>query len=50
MTRIQRVSSGAKEDWVAYLDIDALALFDRSAIFAGSADLRDVTFARGHGV
>lgn len=34
---------------VARLYINTLALFDRSAIFAGSADLRDVTFAWRHG-
>lgn len=32
------------------LNIDTFALFDWSAIFACSADLRDVTFAGGHSV
>lgn len=33
-----------------YLDIDTLALFDWSAIFARSVDLRNVTFAGRHSV
>lgn len=33
-----------------YLNINTFALFDRSAIFTGSADLRNITFAGRHSV
>lgn len=38
------------EGVLTYLDVYTLSLFDRSAIFACSADLGDVTFARRHSV